>query len=385
MMLVCMGTWSAVALGQSATGPASEPATNAATMAGAPRAPMTKAAILKIVEAERRGIETLAVEFRFDSNESGDERARYSARVVMRGHDVVGPGAGGDVRQMMVDRAYGPSDDRLFHQWIAFNGQFTCWYQAYNHLGGLLPGLVPNADVRGEGFFQLNMLADPWKKADVRGEGSLTGFLRNQFTVVMPRMEKVDGAGGGWCYVLTNGGFFHTDARIWLDPERGFLPVRQRYFGERREVTEWDVEKAELIGGKFWMATSGREVLPDGAVVKMVVGRDEKNGAKIKVNEVLAGDYFDLWKQMPAGTRVFNAQANRTLVVGEHGELKDLAEGKDVGGEEVSPDAQGLAVGSGFRVGKIGVILAWPVGFLVVSLCAMLVVGWVGMRRVRNQ
>src|ERR1700743_2263128 len=72
----------AIAFGQSATAPATGPTTSAATMEGAPRARMAKGAILKAVEAERREIETMSVEFRFDSNESGDERARYAARVV---------------------------------------------------------------------------------------------------------------------------------------------------------------------------------------------------------------------------------------------------------------------------------------------------------------
>lgn len=357
----------------------------AAATEEAPRATLKKGGILRAVESRRAGIETLSVSFHSTSNESGDERAHYAAHIDIRGHDVVGaasrPAGGGAARrQVMIDRHYGPRDENSFHQWIAFNGRVSSWYQEYNHVGGMLPGVVRNVELARERFIQLNLLCDEGRREPLVESASLPAFLRDKFTTVRPRLEKIESA---WCYVVDNGGWFHVDATLWLDPGRDFLPVRQKYFGSRKnEVTEWDVEKAEEIsgkGGKFWLATAGREVLPDGAVVRVKVDR-AGDAPAIRINEPLPADYFDLWKKMPAGTRVFNGQAKRTFVVGEHGELQDLAEGKVLGGEEVSPDAHAAGPGR-WGIGKVLAIASVPVGFLVGSVLVLAVAGWVGMRR----
>jgi hypothetical protein len=359
---------------------ASQPAATQAV----PRAQLNKGEILRTVEAERRAINTLSVSFHSTSDEAGDERARYAARVDVRGHDVSGEvtRSGGGVaagRQVMIDRNYGASDDHLFHQSIAFNGRFSCWYQEYNHLGGLLPGQIQNVDLRHEPFFRLNMLCDEARRDSVSDSASLAAFLRDRYTTMRTRLEKIDDT---WCYVFDNGGWLHTDATLWLDPDRQFLPIRQKYFGTRKnDVTEWDVEKSEEIagnGGKWWIATEGRELLPGGAVVHVSVDR-AANGPAVRINEPLADDYFDLWKKMPVGTRVFNAQANRTFVVGDHGQLNDLAEGKELGGGDLSPDAHDTAVP--VRLGRILAVAGVPMGFLVGSLLALAVVGWLGMQR----
>ena len=355
------------------------PATAPAATQGARTVRPLKAEILKSVDTARRGMETLSVEFRFDAtgNAGSDDRARYQAHIVVRGHDTAGI-----ARQILIDRSYGASDDKLYHQRIAFNGKFTCWYQEFNHLAGLMPGVLPNVDVRREGFFALNMLSDPSRGPEAsKINGSLAGMLRSVYTSVRPRMEDVDGVR---CYVVDNGGWFHTDMTVWLDPDRGFLPIKQRIFGEKRDdVTEWDVDRAERVGDK-WIATEGREVLPNGAVVRLAVLRDEKGAPKIAVNEKLADDYFDLWKTLPLGTRVFNEAANRTYVVGEHGELNVLSEGRNVGGEEVSPELHG-GPSAGARIfQKLLFVAAAPTVFLAGSLIAMVVWGWIGMRRGRR-
>ena len=368
ILLVVTG-WPCTLSGQTASQPAATQAV--------PRPQRNKGEILRMVETEQRTINTLSVSFHSTSDVAGDERARYAARIDIRGHDA--PGAVTAGRQVMIDRNYGASEDHLFHQSIAFNGRFSCWYQEYNHLGGLLPGQIQNVDLRHEPFFRLNMLCDEARHDSVSDSASLTAFLRDKYTTMRTHLEKIDNT---WCYVFDNGGWLHTDATLWLDPDRQFLPIRQRYFGTRKnDVTEWDVEKSEEItgnGGKWWMATEGRELLPGGAVLHVSVDRVE-NRAAIKINETLADDYFDLWKKMPAGTRVFNAQANRTFVVGDHGQLNDLAEGKELGGGDLSPDAHDTAVP--VRLGKILAIAGVPAGFLFGSLLVMAVVGWFGMRR----
>ena len=346
---------------------------------------MSKGDIIRAVEAQRRGIEILSVSFHSNSDEAGDERTHYAAQVVIRGHSA--PGAAtrpalaiGAGRQVMIDRNYGATEDHLFHQWIAFNGRFSCWYQEYNHLGGLLPGQNQNVDLRREPFFELNLLCDDDHRGAVSESASLPAILRDKYTTVRRRLEKINDT---WCYVIDNGGWLHTDATLWLDPERQFLPVRQKYFGTRKnDVSEWDVEKVEEIsagGAKWWFATEGRKLLPDGAVGHVSVDRSGERPA-ITINEPVAADYFDLWKKMPVGTLVFNAQANRTFVVGDHGQLEDLSEGKDLGGGDVSPDAHDTTAAP-LHVGKMLAIAGAPVGFLLVSVMVLAAVGWFGMRR----
>src|SRR5271154_2210136 len=158
--------------------PTSAPATSPAIAPAAPPAKLSKAAILKLVQTQRRAIDTLYVDFHFDSTQadSPSPKARYAAKVIIRGHD--------NARQISIDRTYSAADGNPFHQPIAFNGKFTCWNQEFDQLAGIMPGLLPNADIRYEPFFQLNMLADPGKSPDVKQNASLVGLLQNPYTAV---------------------------------------------------------------------------------------------------------------------------------------------------------------------------------------------------------
>jgi hypothetical protein len=340
----------------------------------------------ELAAATRSRIEDLSVSYSFNAVKGPmdpDYRGhRYHAEVVVKGAKLYLSTASG------AHEKYGQP---LLRRQAAYNGKRSIHYVQPARSAGITGGRSREATTKGEAFFDLMLLNPPDKDGHGVADQNLLSLLGSDRARLRERLEPVDGR---LCHVVDL--VRPRDPRIrltvWLDAQRGCLPLRQRYFGgqDLQTVTiEFEVlEAIELRDGLWFPIEATKKVRwphnpPDAPwVAEHILSVDSKpDGTRaIAANSGVPDEFFDLWKRLPPGTYVADMDVGASWTVGGSdlealaGELTELVDGVALPVPERSADQQPaqplqpLAASPSKRQTQQGsaepggISLAWPIG-----------------------
>jgi hypothetical protein len=234
-------------------------------------------------------------------------------------------------RKLYIDSLYGPSPsdpNKMFARELAFNGSRTTDFM--KHLGSASVSVTRNdqAETRGLGFFDVNFLNLSEKY--IGDDMSLHAFLRRPVCRVRKDPETID---GHQCVVVDcyEPGTEKVMESVSIDTKRGFVPLRHVY----NKSPEYDKPQMEFVAKEvnqvdgIWLITAGSKKLFPGALPQfprlnqggewlMKVDRRPDGSPEIAVNRGVKDEFFDLWKRLPAGTMLVDAQTGVAKRVVEH-------------------------------------------------------------------
>ncbi|HZL36441.1 MAG TPA: hypothetical protein VFC78_14065 [Tepidisphaeraceae bacterium] len=270
-----------------------------------------------IVESSRSQIEDLSVTFSYIAiKDDPDNQLLYRSRmkVVVKGS------------KLYYDDAYGPDpakDKTSFGRELAFNGVRTTNFMKHMATASVSIERGAQAETRGLGFFDIAL----YNPAE-RGFGddmSLHALLDRPRLRLRPETEKV---GGHDCEVVESidPKSDRASETVWLDVDRGLIPVRHIYTAPPDYATvlmESRIEQAVQLSPGLWFPLIGRKKLH---AVKpysnyecewvMRVERNPDGTWVIALNQNVSDDLFDLWKHLPPGTMLVDAQTHASTTVG---------------------------------------------------------------------
>jgi len=280
---------------------------------GTGKSALSKQDILAAVTKARSQIQDLTVTYSWNALKAPADAPNFRSRVtatVQKG-------------KTLMDHEYGPDPQYnlvIWHRRVAFNGERSTFYQVDWQTAITTRKRSWETNTQGYEFFNMMLLNPPRGRFDGVSGQSLLSVLSSGLARLRPELENVDGRP---CYVIVvYQGYIFGRSRphltVWLDAERGFLPVRQKY--EYGQAMEFRVEQAAEIKPGLWFAVRGtKQVYDDKGTIESDY-RLEVDGWKegcpaIAINRGLAADFFDLWKQLPWGTRLFDEETRETVVV----------------------------------------------------------------------
>jgi hypothetical protein len=294
-------------------------------------ASMTCKKLLATVEARTKKVKDFQVTFETVA-------VKPRARMVTRSRTTVvlkGP-------RTYIDNYYSKDPNATVHQFrrvVAFNGKRSTTYEASRGVASVESKLSREADTQGHRFFDLNLLNAPrearrgdtkrslvkrlgdlvGKRGNGRNDQSLLSLLRNSKSKVRPLLEKI---GGRNCHVVDCGAL-----TVWLDAKRGCVPLRQIFYDERNPkqiVMVFLVRRVTEVAPSFWVATRGRKFNSPTPGVAKLTGSNEKiilvtgwesNKPTIRINADVPDKFFDLWQNLPPGTRLWDKDKDETRIV----------------------------------------------------------------------
>ncbi len=265
----------------------------------------------------RSSMTDFSVEFTFEAIHAGGSNA------IAMDHRLVAIKNSNMIRMERQYSGFAPADgsDGAPSWFVAasYDGEQGCGYQQVNRLAYVrASGEIPLIDTEGSGFFDL-MRYYPCSQA--RGEGiharDLLSVLDASDATVRSNPEQVDGHA---CFVVDVGELSegHPKESIWIDPERGYLPVVQQVFVNKPDGTaglllEHRIEQAVELEGGVWVPVRGSRktfgfgLNPDTSVAteyEMQVTGNEDGSPLVSMNTGLLDSYFDYSTSLPAGTLV---------------------------------------------------------------------------------
>lgn len=284
---------------------------------------ISKEDILFAVEALQSRMRDLTVSFSFNASKPppGSLHARYHMRAVVKGS------------KTYFDHEYGqhPANEyRTYSTEIAYNGERTTIHDVRSGVASAVMEKAGETQTQGKGFFDLMLLNPPRKNYPGRSDQSLISLLKSKYSRLRENIEMVDGHP---CYVINLyqpkiAGLSQSkrpSMTVWLDRNRGFLPLRSVYYSKpdfEQVVMEFFIEEAVEAGEGLWFAVKGRKKvnpvhdgIDTGEYVLEVDGWQDSNPA-IAVNTGVKDEFFDLWKHLPPGTELWDKDADITWTVG---------------------------------------------------------------------
>ena len=264
-------------------------------------------ALLRKVEAARGRIQDLQVTFTFNATRPIPSDAIKSSKVT-----VVIKGSKTYIDRRFTDELKSPS--YKFRRVVAYNGKRSTLHEASRGVASVKDGRENETLTHELGFFVLNLLNAP--REDGRGydDQSLISLLRNPEAEVKSKEEVVNGRS---CQVVET-----RMLTVWIDTER-LVPLRQVFHGgTEKAIMEFVVEKVAKVSPGLWFATRGRHIVyprvriqgipPDGAEKVVRLARYKPS---IAVNTGVDDRFFDLWKRLPPGTRLWDQDTDETRIV----------------------------------------------------------------------
>ena len=149
----------------------------------------------------------------------------------------------------------------------------------------------------------------PWR--------DLLAVLDAPSTSVRAQLEEVDGVACAVLDVFDEDGLHRGS--VWLDADRGCLPVRQEWYGDPSHAPEATyslrILQAAQVASGGWMPTKGVRALPGGAIVTMEVAADPATGGAA----IRTGGSQDLianpWDGVPAGAEFLDVSTRALVIV----------------------------------------------------------------------
>jgi len=227
------------------------------------------------------------------------------------------------------DHEYGglPKDDsRILHSEIAYNGERTTSYSPALGRADVVTKKDRRTRTQGNGFFDVMLLNPPRRHYQGRSDRSLISLLRSRASRLRGYIEIVDGHP---CHVIDL--YYQPNLlallfgaalpkrpamTVWLDRERGFLPVRSVSYTQpdfKKTQLQYVIDESVEIEECLWFAVKGRKSVYGGmAPTEYVLEVDgwKDGNPSIAVNTGIEDEFFDLWKRLPPGTRVWDRDAD---------------------------------------------------------------------------
>jgi hypothetical protein len=177
----------------------------------------------------------------------------------------------------------------------------------------------------GRGFFDLMMFNPIATDENGSNEMDLHSVLVSANSVVRSSLEEVDGRA---CYVVdeTDPEAQGVTFTAWIDPGRGFLPVRQQYVNPvtHRVKMEFVTESALEIQPGIWLPVLGHKTLrpnvvvpecPSGIVETLMLDGYQQGHPAIAVNTGVDDSVFDVISSLPQGVRVLDQDTGQSWTV----------------------------------------------------------------------
>lgn len=222
------------------------------SIASAQPATLSREMLLAIAEQSRRSIEDITVDYTVMrlSAPKPNQREQFRTEHIIS-----------DGTRFYAETAsfWAPEfGNQAFLRVAATDGQRMTMYDAERGMAGIIPEEGHReTKARHREFFDMNMLHERPDDGRSSATGSLIGILSDPRTIVRPEQEVV---GGVSAYVVelvsADGGFGMT---VWIDPERGALPLRQEYALPTRggKYTEYEIFDAEEVSPGLWLGVTG--------------------------------------------------------------------------------------------------------------------------------
>lgn len=283
-----------------------------ATCATAQPATLTRDVLLAIAEQSRRTIEDVTVDYTVMklSPAGPQQREQFKSEHIIW-----------DSRRFYAETAtflapeYG---NFAFLRVVATDGRQMTIYDAHRGMAGILPEEGHReTNARTREFFDLNMLHERPNDGRSSATGSLIGVLSDPRATVRPEQEIVGGVNAYVVDLVSEGGGYGIT--VWIDPERGALPLRQEYSLPTRggKYAEYEIIDAEEVSPGLWLGVSGKKRMIPG-----LFGSDDYVGEELFINVSKSKDgqrYLIDLNTHPDDT-VFNALrvAAPGTLVGDH-------------------------------------------------------------------
>jgi hypothetical protein len=276
-------------------------------------AAMSKEEIRFAVDALQSRIRDLTVSFRFDAVKPppGSLHARFHM------HAVVKEG------KTYFDFEYGRDLARTFRREVAYNGKRTTIHDVAAGLASVGVEKQAETQTQGRGFFDLMLLNPPRRNYQGRHDQSLVSLLKSQGSRLRERLETVNGHP---CFVidLYQGEVERPSMTVWLDRDRGLLPLRSIYREQpdfERIAMECLIEEAIEVEEGLWLAVKGRKTVNpargiDAGEYVLQVDHQTDGSFAVSVNSGITDEFFDLWKHLPLGTRLRDKDTGIAWTVG---------------------------------------------------------------------
>jgi hypothetical protein len=190
----------------------------------------------------------------------------------------------------------------------AFDGTYYTTYWPNRQTAVKSTRYTAQASTRESLYFDFGLL-NPVEPSNP-GEGSMALPTLLRLGKLRPAMEMLDGRP---CHVVDLMLRDKPYMTIWLDAERGVLPIRVVLFNGSVKI---HTERVERVGD-FWVATSGRRTLADErdptkleAEWIMQVDRRPDDTPEVAINTGTNDAFFKLWDRLPTGTKVMELNAD---------------------------------------------------------------------------
>ena len=273
--------------------------------------------ILAAVQALRSRVMTFIVEYRCEAVK-GDPKIlvpRHHAKVVLKG------------AKLYIQENYGTDpkvDPVMYPRRIAYNGARTTFFTEHMASARVSDARDRSATTESQEYFALMMFNEPRPGGNGANDGSLISLLKSPSSRVRARPEPWSNR---MCQVvdLFPGTSELPSLSVWLDAERGFLPLRQVHYvvisGERRVGMELMVDEAVMVAQDMWFAVSGRKrvhaIPPKIAEAEFVIDVEGWRGGRpaIHVNREVPDDLFDLFEHLPPGTELTDVSTGKVTTV----------------------------------------------------------------------
>jgi len=275
---------------------------------------MTLAELKDRITEARAEIESLEVEF--DFNAVGEAPANSVTRehwtIALEGHSLRLDGA----RTSTTDGV-----ERTVQERTSWNGQ-TAWHVREFRANKTAqrssdPSKVLPDAMQGNPYFEfMRWYPLPRLGAELHSS-DLLALVDVPGAMMRPEREAIDGHD---CIVIDLSSTNKVQS-IWIDPDRGYLPVRHRVTlqGEAVPLVENSITDAIQVTAQAWLPVEARRQVssklfnaeelggnetPRLFITMMKVGRTEDDEPILRVNEEIAPEKFDLEPTLPPGTIV---------------------------------------------------------------------------------
>jgi hypothetical protein len=146
----------------------------------------------------------------------------------------------------------------------------------------------------------------------------LLDIVSSDCSIVRPQTELVEGHP---CYVVDVMTPWNTRSEtLWLDPLRGFLPVRSHWFNRGREevcYAESNITEAVECTGGIWLPVRCTKVYSgDGTRHEITVDTEEGGGLDIRINTGIEAGFFDLLPRLPPRVPVSDREKGLSWITG---------------------------------------------------------------------
>jgi len=263
--------------------------------------PPDRASLLGSVEAVRSGIQDIAVDFTVTKMVGHPSDVSSDARYVAWSDGMI-----------RVERTYPTPSGASAFVAATTDGVNTWQYFELTRTASRSAAPGEHHEIDGMGFFELMAFFPAIEGGLNRGqERDLANILADEDTMIGAEFEDVAGAP---CIVvdsIENGTVRH---RLWVDPQRSFMPRKQEFYfagGDEVAVT-LEVSEFGLVGDR-WLPIEAVRFSPpssryDGGEIPVLyavqVDRSPAGELMVSVNSGLAPSHFDYSAELPAGVLV---------------------------------------------------------------------------------